>query len=41
MIAWLFIDRGDEKVNSLGTEVLAELEQIVSGSSPKSLPAWC
>ena len=28
-IAWLYIDRGDEKVNSLGTEVLAELDQIV------------
>jgi 3-hydroxyacyl-CoA dehydrogenase / enoyl-CoA hydratase / 3-hydroxybutyryl-CoA epimerase len=29
-IAWLYIDRGDEKVNSLGTEVLSELEQIVT-----------
>ncbi len=29
-IAWLCIDRGDEKVNSLGTEVLSELERIVS-----------
>jgi len=29
-VAWLYIDRGDEKVNSLGTEVLNELEQIVT-----------
>ena len=29
-VAWLYIDRGDEKVNSLGTEVLAEFEQIIS-----------
>ncbi len=29
-VVWLFIDRGDEKVNSLGTEVLAEFEQIIS-----------
>ncbi len=29
-IAWLSIDRSDEKVNSLGTEVLAEFEQIIS-----------
>jgi 3-hydroxyacyl-CoA dehydrogenase / enoyl-CoA hydratase / 3-hydroxybutyryl-CoA epimerase len=29
-VAWLYIDRGDEKVNSLGTEVLSELEQIIS-----------
>ena len=28
-IAWLCIDHGDEKVNSLGTQVLAELERIV------------
>jgi 3-hydroxyacyl-CoA dehydrogenase / enoyl-CoA hydratase / 3-hydroxybutyryl-CoA epimerase len=28
-IAWLYIDRGDEKVNSLGTEVLEEFEQIL------------
>ncbi len=28
-IAWLYIDRSDEKVNSLGTEVLSELEQIL------------
>jgi 3-hydroxyacyl-CoA dehydrogenase / enoyl-CoA hydratase / 3-hydroxybutyryl-CoA epimerase len=39
-IAWLYIDRGDEKVNSLGTEVLAELDQIVSrleGDHPTGL----
>lgn len=29
-IVWIYIDRGDEKVNSLGTEVLSELESIVS-----------
>ena len=29
-IAWLYIDRGDEKVNSLGTEVLSELQNIVA-----------
>ncbi len=29
-IAWLTIDRGDDKVNSLGTEVLAELDTIVT-----------
>jgi 3-hydroxyacyl-CoA dehydrogenase / enoyl-CoA hydratase / 3-hydroxybutyryl-CoA epimerase len=29
-VAWLYIDRSDEKVNSLGTEVLNELEQIVT-----------
>ncbi|MGY6587240.1 MAG: 3-hydroxyacyl-CoA dehydrogenase NAD-binding domain-containing protein [Wenzhouxiangella sp.] len=28
-IAWLTIDHGEEKVNSLGTAVLGELEQIV------------
>lgn len=28
-IAWLYIDRGDEKVNTLGTDVLAELERIL------------
>jgi 3-hydroxyacyl-CoA dehydrogenase/enoyl-CoA hydratase/3-hydroxybutyryl-CoA epimerase len=28
-IVWLYLDRGDEKVNSLGTEVLEELESIV------------
>ncbi len=39
-IAWLYIDRGDEKVNSLGTEVLAEFEQIISrleGEKPTGL----
>ncbi len=29
-ISWLYIDRDDEKVNSLGTEVLSELEQIIT-----------
>ncbi|TVQ41979.1 MAG: 3-hydroxyacyl-CoA dehydrogenase [Wenzhouxiangella sp.] len=29
-IAWLYIDRSDEKVNSLGTEVLSEFEQIIA-----------
>ncbi|MGY6554634.1 MAG: 3-hydroxyacyl-CoA dehydrogenase NAD-binding domain-containing protein [Wenzhouxiangella sp.] len=29
-IVWLQIDRNDEKVNSLGTEVLSELDAIVS-----------
>lgn len=29
-IAWLWIDHGKEKVNSLGTEILAELETIVA-----------
>ncbi len=29
-IAWLYIDRAEEKVNSLGTEVLEELGQIVA-----------
>ncbi len=28
-IAWLYLDRGDEKVNSLSSEVLGELERIV------------
>ena len=28
-IAWLTIDRADEKVNSLGSEVLTELEQVL------------
>jgi len=30
-IAWLTIDRGDEKVNSLGTAVLSELDTILTG----------
>ena len=29
-IAWLLLDRSDEKVNSLGTEVLAELDQLIA-----------
>ncbi len=29
-IAWLWLDHADDKVNTLGTEVLSELEQIVS-----------
>ena len=29
-IAWLTIDHGDEKVNSLGTEVLEELDSIIT-----------
>jgi len=29
-IAWLYLDRDDEKVNSLGTEVIKELEAIIS-----------
>ncbi|QOC23994.1 enoyl-CoA hydratase/isomerase family protein [Wenzhouxiangella sp. AB-CW3] len=28
-VAWLYLDRSDEKVNSLGTEVLSELDQLV------------
>ncbi|MEE4295424.1 MAG: 3-hydroxyacyl-CoA dehydrogenase NAD-binding domain-containing protein [Wenzhouxiangella sp.] len=28
-IAWLLLDRSDEKVNSLGTEVLAELDRLI------------
>ncbi|TVS13173.1 MAG: hypothetical protein EA419_02555 [Wenzhouxiangella sp.] len=30
-IAWLCIDHGTEKVNTLGSEILAELETIVAG----------
>ncbi len=30
-IAWLVLDRQDESVNTLGTEVLSELDQIVRG----------
>lgn len=29
-VTWLYIDRGDEKVNSLGTAVLSELDEIVT-----------
>jgi len=29
-IVWLYLDRADEKVNTLGTEVLSELDGIVS-----------
>ncbi|MFW5815359.1 MAG: 3-hydroxyacyl-CoA dehydrogenase NAD-binding domain-containing protein [Wenzhouxiangella sp.] len=39
-IAWLTIDHGDEKVNSLGSEVLAELETLIDElekSSPTGL----
>ncbi|MGY6630873.1 MAG: 3-hydroxyacyl-CoA dehydrogenase NAD-binding domain-containing protein [Wenzhouxiangella sp.] len=39
-IAWLTIDHGDEKVNSLGTAVLGELDQIISeleGAKPTGL----
>ncbi len=39
-IAWLTIDHGEEKVNSLGTAVLGELEQIVDeleGAKPTGL----
>jgi len=35
-VAWLYIDHGSEKVNSLGTEVLGELEKIVSRFEEKS-----
>lgn len=37
-IAWLTIDRSDEKVNSLGTEVLSELESVI-GDLEKTPPA--
>jgi len=39
-IAWLYLDRGDEKVNTLGSEVLSELDGLIGrfeGDHPKGL----
>ncbi len=35
-IAWLLLDRSDEKVNSLGTEVVAELDGLIAQLEEKS-----